>query len=84
MSKIIWYRIWVAVIVHDLTQLREYAAKRAADAGMSENEFVTGEHDEPEANVRYWLGWAFDSGTPENCGFNIEDSGADYEGEDLV
>jgi len=32
---------------------------------------------------RTGFGWAFDSGTPENCGFTIEDSGSDYEGEDF-
>ena len=78
------YRAWVAVTVYDLAQLREYAWQRAKAIGMSEDEFDQGSHDDPESNATYWLGWAFDAGTPEHCGFQIEGSGCDFEGVDLV
>lgn len=71
------YRVYVEVRIHDLTLLRAAALARAIAAGMGAEEFANGEHDEPADNASYWLGWFFDSGTPENCGFEIENSGCD-------
>jgi hypothetical protein len=68
------YQIRIDVEVYDLSELRAYALKRCHEAGMNVTEFETGEHDDPEANVTYWLGWAFDSGSPVNAGFRIDDS----------
>lgn len=74
------YQIQINVTVHDLDLLKAYALGRALASGLSEAEFNEGEHDAPEDNITYWLGWAFDSGTPPNCGFDIEDSGCVFEG----
>lgn len=67
-------QVQIDVTIHDLTELKNHALARAMDAGMSAAEFNGGEHDEPADNISYWLGWAFDAGTPDGCGFQIEGS----------
>jgi hypothetical protein len=75
------YQIRIDVSVYDLAQLRAYALKRALNDcnGMTEAEFTNGDHDDPEDNVSYWLGWCFDAGTPPNCGFEIQESETIFE-----
>jgi hypothetical protein len=68
------YQIQVDVNVTDPNELRDYAMKRAHDAGISKKEFLQGECNEAGCNIEYWIGWAFDAGTPEGCGFEIENS----------
>ena len=75
------YEIQVNVEVTDIAELREYAMERAHFAGMSLKEFLSGESPDPNENIEYWLGWAFDAGTPEGCGFEIQDSRTVYEGD---
>jgi hypothetical protein len=72
------FRVHIDVTIHDLEQLRDYALQRALiDTQMSAAEFETGESEDTESNIAYWLGWAFDAGTPEGCGFQIENSGVE-------
>jgi hypothetical protein len=67
--------IEVEVQVQDHAELRAYALRRAIEGGIDEQEFETGETGETSAeNVDYWLCWAFDAGTPEQCGFQINHS----------
>lgn len=68
------YQVQVSVEVTDVAELRDYAMKRACDAGMSKKEFLSGEACELADNIEYYLGWAFDAGTPEEAGFRIEQS----------
>ncbi|WLA80310.1 hypothetical protein [Bradyrhizobium elkanii] len=67
-------QVQIDVTVYDMAELKAYALKRAIGAGMTEAEFNEGEHDEATDNLSYWLGWCFDAGTPEHCGFQIESS----------
>lgn len=67
-------QIQVDVTIQDLPELKAYALKRAIECGMTEAEFNEGECDDPSDNISYWLGWCFDAGTPEHCGFQIESS----------
>lgn len=71
------YRVYVDVELVDYKELRSYALSRALAAGMTEAEFSEGEHGEEDDNASYWLGWAFDAGTPERCGFSITESGCE-------
>jgi len=68
------YQIQVDVNVTDPAELRDYALERAHFAGISLKEFRSGETTVESENIEYWLGWAFDAGTPEGCGFEIEES----------
>jgi hypothetical protein len=76
------YTVTVEVDINDLPELRAYALHRAITlCDIDEAEFETGEHptadgDVSEHNIRYWLAWAFDAGTPPLCGFQIENSTA--------
>lgn len=73
------YRVYVDVIVNDTEELRKFALSRAMASGVTAESFAEGDHEGNDAdlNVRYWLGWAFDAGTPDNCGFQIENSGVE-------
>ncbi len=69
------YQVIIEVTVDDLAALRAYALQRAEqDCQIDEDEFETGESDDEARNIRYWLAWAFDAGTPRDCGFTIQDS----------
>ncbi|MDE2020562.1 MAG: hypothetical protein KGJ13_09525 [Patescibacteria group bacterium] len=74
------YQVQISVSVNDLAELREYAMERALTSGCTKHEFEYGEAEAAEDNIEYWLTWAFDAGTPEGCGFEIEDSQTVYEG----
>lgn len=67
-------QVQVDVTIHDLDLLRDYALRRALASGVSRGEFFQGQHEEKSDNIAYWIGWAFDAGTPENCGFEIQSS----------
>lgn len=67
--------VFIDVTVHDMAALRAYALQRALGAGMSQSEFEEGFADHAaDGDIPYLLGWAFDAGTPPNCGFTIEQS----------
>lgn len=75
------YRIEVEVTLIDPRELREYALKRALESGnVTLADFANGEVYASDGayalqeNIKYWLGWAFDAGTPLRCGFQIEES----------
>jgi hypothetical protein len=69
------FRVNIDVTVYDMAQLRDYAMQRAlVDARMPAAEFETGESEDAESNISYWLGWAFDAGTPEGCGFQMHEA----------
>lgn len=74
-------QVQIDVTVDDLDLLRAYALKRAIEAGMTEAEFDAEAPDEPRDNLSFWLGWCFDAGTPEGCGFQIESSRVEDFGE---
>ena len=69
------FTVKIEVEVNDIAELRTYALQRAlAECNIDEAEFETGESDDVGKNVRYYLCWAFDAGTPRNCGFQIDNS----------
>lgn len=73
--------IEITVNTDDRPTLRAYAMSRAiSHCGMSETEFVHYENEAyaDNAEIEFWLGWAFDAGTPDDGGFQIESSQVEY------
>lgn len=73
------YCVMVDVEVQDDAALREYALKRASQAGMSFEDFGQLEGNEEDRRA-FYLGWAFDNGTPDGCGFEIQQSNVEGSG----
>jgi hypothetical protein len=67
------YIMSIHVRVTDETQLREYAARRAAECGFSAEEVENAR----KGTIADCISWVFDAGTPEGAGIQIEDSGAE-------
>lgn len=76
------FRVIVEVEVKDRQQLAAFAKKRALEGGMTAQEFdvyqdVAYQNDD---EIGFWLGWAFDNGTPPDSGFAIEQTTVESNG----